>query len=76
MAIIKLCYGSSLPDPSQFLEKISEQTNTQSENKQTKVSETTNSKEKTIKDNTTNYKEEKSENDQTKVSEDHILKTS
>ena len=64
MAIIKLCYGSSLPDPSQFLEKISEQTNTQSENKQTKVSETTNSKE-----NTTNYKEEKSENDQTKVSE-------
>ena len=37
--IIKLCYGSSLPDPSQFLEKISEQTNTQSENKQTKVSE-------------------------------------
>ena len=69
MAIIKLCYGSSLPDPSQFLEKISEQTNTQSENKQTKVSETTNSKEKTIKENTTNYKEEKSENDQTKVSE-------
>ena len=64
MAIIKLCYGSSLPDPSQFLEKISEQTNTQSENKQTKVSETTNSKE-----NTNNYKEEKSENDQTKVSE-------
>ena len=64
MAIIKLCYGSSLPDPSQFLEKISEQTNTQSENKQTKVSETTNSKE-----NTTNYKEEKSENDQIKVSE-------
>ena len=64
MAIIKLCYGSSLPDPSQFLEKISEQTNTQSENKQTKVSEITNSKE-----NTTNYKEEKSKNDQTKVSE-------
>ena len=64
MAIIKLCYGSSLPDPSQFLEKISEQTNTQSENKQTKVSETTN-----FKENTTNYKEEKSENDQTKVSE-------
>ena len=64
MAIIKLCYGSSLPDPSQFLEKISEQTNTQSENKQTKVSETTNSKEKTIKENTTNYKEEKSNNDQ------------
>ncbi len=25
MAIIKLCYGSSLPDPSQFLEKMSEQ---------------------------------------------------
>ena len=69
MAIIKLCYGSSLPDPSQFLEKISEQTNTQSENKQTKVSETTNFKEKTFKENTTNYKEEKSENDQTKVSE-------
>ena len=45
MAIIKLCYGSSLPDPSQFLEKISEQINTQSENKQTKVSETQNSKE-------------------------------
>merc|ERR1711991_291151 len=38
-------------------------------NKQTKISETTNSKEKTIKENTTNYKEEKSENDQTKVSE-------
>ena len=51
MAIIKLCYGSSLPDPGQFLEKISEQTNTQSENKQTKVSETTNFKEKTIKEN-------------------------
>ncbi len=64
MAIIKLCYGSSLPDPSQFLEKISEQTNTQSENKQTKVSENTDSKE-----NITNYKEEKSENDQIKVSE-------
>ncbi len=67
MAIIKLCYGSSLPDPSQFLEKISEQTNTQSENKQNKVSETPNSKEKTIKDNITNYKEEKSVNDQIKV---------
>ncbi len=64
MAIIKLCYGSSLPDPSQFLEKISEQTNTQSENKQTKVSENTDSKE-----NITNYKEEKSENDQIRVSE-------
>merc|ERR1711991_592807 len=38
-------------------------------NKQTKISETTNSKEKTIKENITNYKEEKSENDQTKVSE-------
>merc|ERR1711991_7279 len=50
MAIIKLCYGSSLPDPSQFLEKISMQTKTQSENKQTKVSETINSKEKTIKE--------------------------
>ena len=69
MAIIKLCYGSSLPDPSQFLEKISEQTNTQSENKQTKVSESPNPKEKTIKYNITHYKEEISENNQTKVSE-------
>ena len=49
--------------------KISEQTNTQSENKQTKVSETTNAKEKTIINNIINYKEEKSKNDQTKVSE-------
>ena len=69
MAIIKLCYGSSLPDPSQFLEKMSEQTNTQSENKQTKISEIPNSKEKAVKDNITNYKEEKSNNDQTNVSE-------
>ncbi len=46
MAVIKLCYGSSLPDPSQFLEKISEQTNTQSENKQTKVYEERHSQEK------------------------------
>ena len=76
MAIIKLCYGSSLPDPSQFLEKISEQTNTQSENKQTKVSETTNSKEKTIKDNITNYKEEKSKMIKLKFLRHHILKTS
>ena len=69
MAIIKLCYGSSLPDPSQFLEKMSEQTDTQSENKQTKISEIPNSKEKAVKDNITNYKEEKSNNDQTKASE-------
>ena len=69
MAIIKLCYGSSLPDPSQFLEKMSEQTNTQSENEQTKVSETPNSEEKSIIDNITSNKEEKSENDQTKISE-------
>jgi len=55
--------------PSQFLEKISEQTNTQSENKQTKISEIPNSKEKAVKDNITNYKEEKSNNDQTRVSE-------
>ena len=26
MAIIKLCYGSLMPDPSEFLEKISNQT--------------------------------------------------
>ena len=69
MAIIKLCYGSSLPDPSQFLEKISEQTNTQSDNKQTKIFEIPNSREKAVKDNITNYKEEKSNKDQTNVSE-------
>ena len=49
MAIIKLCYGSSLPDPSQFLEKMSEQTNTQSENKQTKISEIQTLKKKQLK---------------------------
>jgi DNA polymerase-3 subunit gamma/tau len=61
MAIIKLCYGSSLPDPSQFLEKISEQTNTQSENKQTKVSEASHSQDKLNKEVIVNN-EEKSEN--------------
>ena len=61
MAIIKLCYGSSLPDPSQFLEKISEQTNTQSENKQTKVSEASHSQDKLNKEVIINN-EEKSEN--------------
>ncbi len=61
MAIIKLCYGSSLPDPSQFLEKISEQTNTQSENKQTKVSETSHSQDKLNKEIIVNN-EEKSVN--------------
>ena len=49
MTIIKLCYGSSLPDPTKFLEKMSEQTNKQSENEQTKVSEVSNSQEKSIK---------------------------
>ena len=60
MAIIKLCYGSSLPDPSQFLEKISEQTNTVSENEQTKVSEVLNPQEKSIKKNLINNNDEKS----------------
>ena len=46
MAIIKLCYGSSLPDPSKFLEKITDQTNTQSDNEQTKISEVSDPQEK------------------------------
>ena len=48
---------------------MSEQTNTQSENKQAKISEIPNSKEKAVKDNIANYKEEKSNKDQTNVSE-------
>ncbi len=69
MAIIKLCYGSSLPDPSKFLEKKSEQTNTQSENEKTKVSEISNSQEKLNKDDIINNKIEESENEQTEISE-------
>ncbi len=61
MAIIKLCYGSSLPDPSQLLEKISEQTNTQSENEQTKISKFSNSQDKFFKESVINNDEEKSE---------------
>ena len=79
MAIIKLCYGSSLPDPSKFLEKISEETNIQSENEQTKVSEVSDYQEKAIKGKITNNNEEKLEIQQTKISnfsnsQDEIIK--
>ena len=76
MAIIKLCYGSSLPDPSQFLEKISEQTNTQSENKQTKVSETTNLKKKQLKKIQPIIKKRNQKMIKLKFLRHHILKTS
>ncbi len=72
MAIIKLCYGSSLPDPSKFLEKISEQTNTQSVNKQPKVSEASYSQNKLNKEVIVNN-EEKSENFKNPESFEDIL---
>ena len=76
MAIIKLCYGSSLPDPSQFLEKISEQTNTQSENKQTKVSEIQTLKKKQLKKILLIIKKRNQKMIKLKFLRHHILKTS